>query len=155
MPIIRIELLEGRTPERKRDLIRRVTDAVVAALEVRPEQVRVLPLSEKSEEYAKSVEEKFRAAGFRVTTDLRSGKVQAKIRDAQIELVPYMLVVGPKEAEQNAVALRDRIDGDLGAMPIDEAIARLKKEVDARAVRQVVKSKFESLEGDSGEANEY
>ncbi|MEX2286030.1 MAG: threonine--tRNA ligase [Planctomycetaceae bacterium] len=120
-----------------------------------PEQVRVLPLSEKSEEYAHSVEKQFRSAGFRVSTDLRSGKVQAKIRDAQLDLIPYMLVVGPKEAEQNAVALRDRIEGDLGAMPIAAAIDKLRSEVDARVVRQVVKSQFESLEGSGGEQHEY
>jgi threonyl-tRNA synthetase len=120
-----------------------------------PEQVRVLPLSEKSEEYARTVESEFRKAGFRVSTDLRSGKVQAKIRDAQLDLIPYMLVVGPKEAEQNAVAVRDRIEGDLGAMPIAAAIAKLQAEVDARVVRQVVKSQFESLEGSGGQQNEY
>lgn len=105
-----------------------------------PEQVRVLPLSEKSEEYARQVEKKFREAGFRASTDLKSSKVQAKIREAQLDLVPYMLVVGPKEAEAGQVAVRDRIDGDLGAMPLDAAIAKLKKEMDDRVVRQVVKS---------------
>jgi threonyl-tRNA synthetase len=120
-----------------------------------PEQIRVLPLSDKSEEYAKEVETKFRAAGFRVKTDLRSGKVNAKIRDAQLELIPYMLVVGPREAEDNAVAVRDRIDGDLGAMPIDDAIAKLRAEVDGRVVRQVVKSSFSGWEDEGGEQNEY
>lgn len=105
-----------------------------------PEQVRVLPVSEKTEEYAKQVEKKFREAGFRAATDLKSSKVQAKIREAQLDLVPYMLVVGPKEAEAGQVAVRDRIDGDLGAMPIEAAIARLKKENEDRVVRQVVKS---------------
>jgi len=120
-----------------------------------PEQVRVLPLSDKSAEYARSVETQFRDAGFRVTLDDRNGKVNAKIRDAQLELVPYMLVVGPKEAEQNAVAVRDRIDGDLGSMPVDEAIAKLRAEVDNRVVRQVVKSEFAGLEGEDGEQHEY
>ncbi len=120
-----------------------------------PEQIRVLPLSDKSLDYAHQVERQFREAGFRVTTDAKSSKVQAKIREAQLELIPYMLVVGPKEAEEGQVAVRDRIDGDLGAMPVAEAIAKLKKETDDRVVRQVVKSNFAGLESDTEEANEY
>lgn len=102
-----------------------------------PEQVRVLPLSEKTNDYALDIERKLTAAGMRVTTDLRGAKVQAKIRDAQLELVPYMLVVGPKEAEAGAVAVRDRIEGDLGAMPFADALAKLQTEIDERKIRQV------------------
>ena len=120
-----------------------------------PEQARVLPLSDKSLDYAHQVERQFREAGFRVTTDAKSSKVQAKIRDAQLELIPYMLVVGPKEAEEGKVAVRDRIEGDLGAMPIAEAIAKLRQEAGDRVVRQVVKSSFAALEGEGGESNEY
>ena len=72
------------------------------------------------------------------------GKVQAKIRNAQLELVNYMAVVGPKEAEAGQLALRDRIDGDLGSMPVAEAVARLKKEIGERQVRQVVKSSVDA-----------
>ena len=120
-----------------------------------PEQARVLPLSDKSLDYAHQVERRFREAGFRATTDAKSSKVQAKIREAQLELIPYMLVVGPKEAEDGAVAVRDRIEGDLGAMPIAEAIAKLREEAGDRLVRQVVKSSFASLEAAGGEENEY
>lgn len=120
-----------------------------------PEQARVLPLSDKSLDYAQQVERQFRDAGFRVTTDAKSSKVQAKIREAQLELIPYMLVVGPKEAEEGLVAVRDRIEGDLGAMPIADAIMKLRQEAGDRVVRQVVKSSFSSLEADAGEANEY
>ncbi len=120
-----------------------------------PEQIRVLPLSDKSLDYAHQVERRFREAGFRVSLDQRSGKVNAKIRDAQLDLVPYMAVVGPQESEQDAVALRDRIDGDLGSMPIADAIARLRKEVDERVVRQVVESEFEGLESSSEAHHEY
>ena len=102
-----------------------------------PEQVRVLPLSEKSNEYAQEVTDKLKAAGFRATQDTQDGKLQAKIREAQLDLIPYMFVVGPQEAEAGAVAVRDRIDGDLGAMPLAEAIAKLKEEADARTIRQV------------------
>lgn len=104
-----------------------------------PEQVRILPLSEKTNDYALDLEQRMSAAGFRVSTDLRGAKVQAKIRDAQLELIPYMAVVGPKEAEADAIALRDRIDGNLGAMPYAEAMEKLQKEVSERTIRQVAK----------------
>jgi threonyl-tRNA synthetase len=120
-----------------------------------PEQVRVLPLSDKSLDYARQVEQRFRQAGFRVTIDTRNAKVQAKIRDAQLDLIPYMLVVGPKEAEQEAVALRDRIDGDLGTLPIAAALERLREEVASRRIRQVAKSSFAGVEQDQGEQFEY
>jgi threonyl-tRNA synthetase len=120
-----------------------------------PEQLRVLPLSEKSNEYAIRIERRFADAGFRVTSDFRSAKVQAKIRDAQLELVPYMAVVGPREADAGAVALRDRIEGDLGAMSVDEAVRRLREEVQRKTIRQIVVSKFASVEEDTGEEHEY
>lgn len=119
-----------------------------------PEQVRVLPLSEKSNDYAKKVEAELKAAGFRATCDLQDAKLQAKIRDAQLDLIPYMFVVGPKEAEAGAVAVRDRIDGDLGSMPLDAAITKLRAEVEARTVRQVAKAAAVAVAA-SGEANEY
>lgn len=120
-----------------------------------PEQIRVLPLSEKSDDYAKDVAVKLRQAGFRVTTDLQSAKLQAKIREAQVDLIPYMLVVGPKEAEQNAVAVRCRIDGDLGVMSFDDALAKLSEERDSQTIRQIAKPALTSAE-DTGEAsNEY
>ena len=120
-----------------------------------PEQVRVLPLSDKSADYALEVEKQLKAAGFRATTDLHDSRLQAKIRDAQIELIPYMLVVGPKEAEAGAVAVRDRIDGDVGVMPIAEAIAKLTEEVTERRIRQVAESSFSGF-GDSKEPeNDY
>ncbi len=120
-----------------------------------PEQIRVLPLSEKSDDYAKDVAARLRAQGFRVTADLQSARMQAKIREAQLDLIPYMLVVGPREAEQNAVAVRCRIDGDLGVMSFDDALARLVQERDERTIRQVVKMQSMALEDDSSESNEY
>jgi len=126
-----------------------------------PEQIRICPVTDKTTDYAKKVESRLRAEGFRVTTDTRSAKVNAKIRDAQIELIPYMLVVGPKDEAENSVSVRDRISEsdtggtDLGMMPIDEAIAKLKEEVENRVVRQAVKSNFRSFDADSGEQNEY
>ncbi len=120
-----------------------------------PEQIRVLPLSDKSLDYAFAVAKELEDAGLRVTVDSRDGKVQAKIRDAQLDLINYMAVVGPKEAEVGAIALRDRIDGDLGTMPVKAAIAKLQEEVATRAVRQVVASKLPQTEDDGVERNLY
>ena len=120
-----------------------------------PEQIRVLPLSEKTDDYAKDVASRFRQHGFRVGTDLQSARVQAKIREAQLELIPYMLIVGPREAEQDAVSVRCRIDGDLGVMSFEDALDRLTTERDDRTIRQIVKSEFSALEGDDLETNEY
>ncbi|HEY6563393.1 MAG TPA: threonine--tRNA ligase [Pirellulaceae bacterium] len=97
-----------------------------------PEQVRVLTVSEKSEEYARGVEVQLREAGIRVTGDYRSEKLGSKIRDAQLDLVPYMLVVGPRDAEQGTVSLRDRTAGDQGAMPIATVLARFREEISLR-----------------------
>lgn len=121
-----------------------------------PEQIRILPLSEKSNDYALQLEKELTAAGFRVTTDLRGAKVQAKIRDAQVELIPYMAVVGPKEAETHTAALRDRLQGDLGAMPVSEMIEKLTAEVRERSIRHVAKNELPTAEETSQEvANEY
>jgi len=103
-----------------------------------PEQVRICPLSEKSNDYALELEKQFLEAGFRVTVDLRGAKVQAKIRDAQVELIPYMAVVGPREAETRSIALRDRIDGELGTKFVDEVLSMLALEVSQRRIRQTV-----------------
>ncbi len=119
-----------------------------------PEQIRVLPLSEKTNEDADRITAKLREAGFRATCDKQDAKLQAKIREAQLDLIPYMFVVGPKEAAAGAVAVRDRIEGDLGAMPLDDAIAKLRAEVEARTVRQVAKSSAVAV-ASAGEANEY
>ena len=119
-----------------------------------PEQVRVLPLSEKSNDYAIQVEAALKAAGLRATCDLQDAKLQAKIREAQLDLIPYMFVVGPKEAGAGAVAVRDRIDGDLGAMPLASATEKLLAEVTAKTVRQVVQTPAVTVAA-TGEANEY
>ena len=102
-----------------------------------PEQVRVIPVSDKFLDYANTVLAQLQAAGLRSTLDGRPEKVGAKIRDAQLEKIPAMLVVGAKEAEAQTVSYRDRHDGDLGALPLTEAVQRLKAEVDSRAIRHV------------------
>lgn len=122
-----------------------------------PEQVRVLPISEKAYDYAASVERRFREAGFRTTTDYSSNRVNAKVREAQLQLIPYMLVVGEKEAAEDAVDVRDRLLGDAQRekLTVAAAIAKLHEEATARRVRQVVKSSFQSFEESSEAENEY
>lgn len=117
------------------------------------EQVRVLTVSEKSEEYGHALLQRLRQEGLRADGDFRSEKLGSKIRDAQLELIPYMFVVGPRDAEQNVVSVRDRIEGDLGAMSIEDAIARLKQEVTDRTVRKTYQGSAGL--GDRGSANEY
>jgi len=101
-----------------------------------PEQVRVLPISDKVADYAEHVLERLKAAGLRATVDRRAEKIGAKIRDAQLEKIPVMLVVGAKEAESEQVAFRDRIEGDLGALPLTEAVSKIQFEVENRIIRQ-------------------
>ena len=94
-----------------------------------PEQARVLPLTEKQLDYAEKLSDILRSADVRVTVDHRSEKIGAKIRKAQLEKVPYMLIVGPKEVEENQIAVRSRTRGDLGARSLDAFIADVAKEV--------------------------
>src|SRR5271154_1773297 len=98
-----------------------------------PLQVSVLPLSEKTAEYANKIAQQLKDAGFRVHLDDRNEKLQAKIRDAQIEKVPYMLVLGGKEAEAGTVSVRHRSKGDLGPRPFAEFVTALREEVNSRA----------------------
>ena len=102
-----------------------------------PEQARVLTVSEKSEQYGRKIEQQLISAGLRVTGDYRSEKLGAKIRDGRLDLLPYMLIVGPRDAENGTVSVRDRVEGDLGAMPLAQAIARFQQEVEQKTVRQI------------------
>jgi threonyl-tRNA synthetase len=119
-----------------------------------PEQARVLIVSEKSEQYARGVEAQLRAAGFRATGDYRPEKLGAKIRDAQLKLVPYMLVVGEKDMAAGTVSVRDRIEGDLGAMPVAAALAKLQAEVADKTIRQSAPPPNAGLAG-AAQGNEY
>jgi threonyl-tRNA synthetase len=99
-----------------------------------PVQATVLPLSEKFTEYAVKVTQHLKDAGFRVHYDDRNEKLQAKIRDAQLQKIPYMLVIGGKEAEAGTVSVRHRAKGDLGPRPLEQFAADLKAEIDSKAV---------------------
>jgi threonyl-tRNA synthetase len=99
-----------------------------------PVQAVVLPISDRFNERAIAVERELQAAGHRVAADLRSEKIGAKIRDAQLKKIPFMLVIGEREAEMGAVAVRDRVKGDTGAVPVAEFSARLKELTSSRAL---------------------
>ena len=94
-----------------------------------PVQAIVLPITDRAADYAKQVAAKLDAAGVRVETDLRNEKIGYKIREAQLQKIPYMLVVGDKEAESGAVAVRTRAGEDLGAMPLADFEAKIEKEI--------------------------
>ena len=96
-----------------------------------PEQVRVLPISEKALDYAKKVQAALRAEGFRVDVDASPDKLGAKIREAAIQKVPYQIVVGPRDEAAGQISVRSRADGDLGAMKVADLVTRLKAELEA------------------------
>ena len=94
-----------------------------------PVQVKILPIIEKHVEYAKNVDKMLRDKGIRVELDDRNEKIGYKIREAQLEKVPYMLIIGDKEAEQGTVAVRSRKEGDLGSMDVNVFISRIEDEI--------------------------
>ncbi|MBQ4081800.1 MAG: threonine--tRNA ligase [Clostridia bacterium] len=94
-----------------------------------PTQVKILPISDRQMDYAKEVKAQLDAAGLRVELDTRNEKIGYKIREAQLQKVPYMLIVGDKEVENNAVSVRARKDGDLGSMSVEALRDRLLDEV--------------------------
>ena len=98
-----------------------------------PTQVKILPITDKQEEYVNGLSKKLKEAGVRVVVDNRNEKIGYKIREAQMEKVPYMLVVGEKEAAEGLVAVRRR-DGEQSVVSADEFLAILKKEIEAKTV---------------------
>lgn len=102
-----------------------------------PTQVEVIPVSDKTLDYAKSVEKELKNAGIRVHLDDRAEKMGYKIREAQVHKIPYMIVVGPKEAEENKIAIRSRFKGDEGTSNISDFIKMLKDEIDSKTIRKV------------------
>ena len=94
-----------------------------------PCQVRILPITDKQHDYAQKLYDKMFDMGLRVHMDDRNEKIGYKIREAQMQKVPYMLVIGDKEVEEGTVAVRRRGEGDIGAMKQDEFIAMLQKEI--------------------------
>ncbi len=101
-----------------------------------PVQATVLPITDWQTEYARQIYEKLIAAGFRAELDARSEKVNLKIREAQLHKIPYMLVVGEREAQGGQVSVRNRKAGDQGVVPVDEFIHKLTELVNAKSLRE-------------------
>ena len=99
-----------------------------------PVQVKVMTITDRSRDWAVEVAKRLDAAGIRVETDLRNEKIGYKIREAQGQKIPYMLVIGDKEAEAGAVAVRTRAGGDKGAMPLDEFTAMIMEQIKTRSL---------------------
>lgn len=94
-----------------------------------PEQVRILPISDKALDYAKKTQAALKAAGFRVEVDSSAEKLGAKIREATLMKVPYQVVVGPRDEANGTISVRSRTDGDLGAMKLEDLVAKLQEEM--------------------------
>ncbi len=95
-----------------------------------PLQVKVMPITDKQRDYAQDVSNKLRQNGIRVELDDRNEKIGYKIREAQLQKIPYMLIVGEKEVEANSVGVRSREEGDIGSIPVNEFIEKLKEEIE-------------------------
>jgi threonyl-tRNA synthetase len=100
-----------------------------------PVQAVVLPISEKHAAYAREVAAQLRAAGVRVQLDERNEKLNARIRDAQLQKVPFMLVTGDREAQARGVAVRRRDTGDVGFRPLADFISWVRELIDTRATK--------------------
>lgn len=103
-----------------------------------PEQVRVLPISEKYEDYAKKVEAELKKNGILATVDTRSEKIGYKIRESRLAKLPYMLVVGEKEEADGTVSVRSRFAGDEGVKPLKEFIDQISEEIRTKEIRKEV-----------------
>lgn len=99
-----------------------------------PVQVKVLSLTERTADKCLEIAEQLREKGFRVETDNRNEKIGMKIREAQLEKVPYMLVIGDRDVEQEVVSVRDRKQGDLGAMKLEAFMEKIKKQVEEKSL---------------------
>ena len=102
-----------------------------------PEQVRILPISEKYHDYANKVKEELQNNNVLVTVDERAEKIGYKIREARLDRVPYMLIVGQNEEENGLVAIRSRYLGDEGQKPLDTFINDICKEIRTKEIRKI------------------
>ena len=107
--------------------------AGVLPLWLAPEQARILPIGEEHVEYAQQIADKMTSYGMRVTVDSRNENIGTKIKASRLERIPYMFIIGDKEVEADAVSVRSRKEGELGALPVDEAINKLVEEVRTKA----------------------
>lgn len=102
-----------------------------------PVQAKIIPITDAQHDYAKELLSKLKEEGIRAEIDTRPEKMQAKIRDAQLEKVPYMLVIGQREVEANSVAIRQRDGQDLGALPFDEFLAKVKEQINTKSLNLI------------------
>lgn len=100
-----------------------------------PVQVKLLPIADRHLDYVYEVKKALEAKGMRVEIDDRSEKIGYKIREAQLEKVPYMILVGDKDIENNTVSVRDRREGDIGAMSLEDFIAKAVEEIESKVIR--------------------
>lgn len=94
-----------------------------------PEQIRILPIADSHKEYANQLKQRLAQEGIRVEVDQSNEKIGYKIREAQLQKIPYMLIIGDKEVEANAVGVRSRKEGDIGQMPMEQFIKKIKEEI--------------------------
>ena len=99
-----------------------------------PVQARIMTITNRSDEAAKEVQRKLEKAGIRTEIDLRNEKINLKIRESQMQKIPYMIVLGDKEVEQGVVAVRSRKEGSIGTMSVEDLIAKMQEEVDTKAL---------------------
>ena len=102
-----------------------------------PEQVRVLPISDKYMDYAQSVGSKLKAAGILCSVDERAEKIGYKIREARLERIPYMLIVGEKEEAEGTVSVRSRYKGEEGAVNTEDFIKDILNEINTKEIRKI------------------
>ena len=99
-----------------------------------PVQAKIMTITDRADDAAKALEKEMLEAGIRVETDLRNEKIGFKIREAQVEKIPYMLIIGDKEAEDNAASVRSRKEGDLGTLSAKDIIEKLTEEIHTKAI---------------------
>lgn len=99
-----------------------------------PVQVKLLPIADRHLDYIYEVKAKLEEKGLRVEVDDRSEKIGYKIREAQLEKVPYMILCGDKDIEGNVISVRSRKQGDIGAMSVDEFLAKVMEEIETKAL---------------------
>lgn len=104
---------------------------------ISPLQIKLIPITDAQHEYANKILTKLKGEGIRAEIDDRSEKMQSKIRDAQLEKIPYMLIIGQREAASNAVSVRQRDGQDLGALPFEEFLAKVKEQINTKSLNLI------------------
>ena len=98
-----------------------------------PVQVQIIPIADRHQGYAQKVLEQLKSSNIRTEVDARAETMQAKIRDAQTQKIPYMVIIGNREEKENKIAVRTRTGQDLGAIPVEEFLEKIKPEVESKA----------------------